>query len=389
MVRSVLLHHWVPSKSESLVRVVRVFTEPMRLRPMPSPERPATPVSLFYSYSHKDEALRDELETHLTLLRRQGVVRGWYDRRIPAGTEWAGQIDQHLEAADVILLLVSADFLASDYCYDKEMKRALERHGAGAARVIPVILRPCDWQSAPFWKLQALPKDGKPVTTWKDRDEAFTDIARGIRGAAASLTAGALDQSAAAPPTEVVTPSPTARPRAVDRAARCERPTAYPALNMFMLGPQESGKSVFIASMYKRMSVGVGEFRLTSTDFEQQLKLDAFWTGLADGRCPDETLEGYDLEFIYTYAFDPVMTVSWYDYPGGWLAPRTGEDRSNYDVLLSRLASADFVMCCIPIDQLLESYKSGAACPLSNSTTSSSTITARSGSRTATPPSCT
>jgi len=186
---------------------------------MPSPERPAVPISLFYSYSHKDEALRDELETHLTLLRRHGVVRGWHDRRIPAGTEWAGQIDQHLEAADVILLLVSADFLASDYCYDKEMKRALERHGAGAARVIPVILRPCDWQSAPFWKLQALPKDGKPVATWKDRDEAFTDIARGIREAVASLAAGAPDHSAPAPPAEVVTPPPTARPRAVDRAA--------------------------------------------------------------------------------------------------------------------------------------------------------------------------
>src|SRR5512135_68983 len=186
---------------------------------MPSPERPAVPISLFYSYSHKDEALRDELETHLTLLRRQGVVRGWHDRCIPAGTEWAGQIDQHLEAADVILLLVSADFLASDYCYDKEMKRALERHGAGAARVIPVILRPCDWQSAPFWKLQALPKDGKPVTTWTDRDEAFTDIARGIREAVASLAAGAPDPSAPAPPAEVVTPPPTARPRAVDRAA--------------------------------------------------------------------------------------------------------------------------------------------------------------------------
>ena len=238
---------------------------------MPPPERPAAPVSLFYSYSHKDEALRDELETHLSLLRRQGVVRGWHDRRIAAGTEWAGQIDQHLDTADIILLLVSADFLASDYCYDKEMTRALERHEAGTARVIPVILRPCDWHSAPFGKLQALPKDGKPVTTWKNRDEAFTDIARGIREAAASLTAGALDQSAAAPPTEVVTPSPTARLGPFDRAARCERPTAYPALNTFMLGPQESGKSVFIASIDKRMSVGVGEFRLTSTDSNSSL----------------------------------------------------------------------------------------------------------------------
>src|SRR3954447_7241910 len=98
---------------------------------MSPPDRPAAPISLFYSYSHKDEALRDELETHLSLLRRQGVISGWHDRRIAAGTEWAGQIDRHLEAADVILLLVSAGFLASDYCYDIEMRRALERHVAG------------------------------------------------------------------------------------------------------------------------------------------------------------------------------------------------------------------------------------------------------------------
>jgi hypothetical protein len=184
---------------------------------MSPPEHPAALVSLFYSYSHKDEALRDELATHLSLLRRQGVISGWHDRRIAAGTEWAGQIDQHLEAADVILLLVSADFLASDYCYDKEMKRALERHGAGTARVIPVILRPCDWQSAPFWKLQALPKDGKPVTTWGNRDEAFTDIARCIRNAVTSIAAGAPAAPAAAPPAEVVTVRAAGPPRGVDR----------------------------------------------------------------------------------------------------------------------------------------------------------------------------
>src|SRR3954469_6351325 len=148
---------------------------------MPPPVPPASPLSLFYSYSSKDGALRDELETPLSLLRRQGVIRGWHDRRVEAGGGWERQIDRPLEAADVILLLVSADFLASDYCYDREMKRALERCQAGAARVIPVILRPCDWNSAPFWKLQALPKDGKPVTTWGNRDEAFTDIARGLR----------------------------------------------------------------------------------------------------------------------------------------------------------------------------------------------------------------
>jgi hypothetical protein len=158
---------------------------------MAATERPAAPVSLFYSYSHRDETLREELETHLSLLRRQGFIIGWHDRRIAPGTDWAGQIDQHVDAAGIILLLVSADFLASDYCYDLEMKRAMERHEAGAAQVIAVILRPCDWHTAPFGKLQGLPKDCKPVTTWTNRDEAFTDIARGIRNAVTGPVAAA------------------------------------------------------------------------------------------------------------------------------------------------------------------------------------------------------
>jgi hypothetical protein len=145
------------------------------------------PIELFISYSHKDEPLREQLGTHLSLLKRQGVIDEWHDRRIGAGQEWAGAIDEHLNGADVILLLVSADFLASDYCYDLEMTRALERHDARDACVIPVILRSVDWRGAPFAKLQALPRDGKPVTSWLDRDEAFTDVARGIRRAVEDL----------------------------------------------------------------------------------------------------------------------------------------------------------------------------------------------------------
>jgi hypothetical protein len=149
------------------------------------PERLAEPVSLFYSYSHTDESLRKKLEAHLSLLQHQGVIRGWHDRRIEAGAEWDGAISQNLDEAGIILLLVSAEFLASRYCRDVEINRAMERHKAGTARVIPVILRPVDWHSAPFGKLQALPKDGKPVTKWTNRDEAFVDVARGIREAVA------------------------------------------------------------------------------------------------------------------------------------------------------------------------------------------------------------
>jgi TIR domain len=115
-------------------------------------------------------------------LRRQGLIETWHDRRIGAGTEWAGAIDRELEAADIILLLVSADFLASDYIYDIELKRAMERHEAGTARVIPVILRPCLWQRGDFAKLQALPRDGEPVTSsrWPSQDAALNNVAEGI-----------------------------------------------------------------------------------------------------------------------------------------------------------------------------------------------------------------
>ncbi len=136
---------------------------------------------LFYSYSHKDERLRDILDVHLSLLQRQDLIAGWHDRKIGAGQEWAGQINEHLEAARVILLLISADFIASSYCYDVELTRAMERHESGHARVIPVILRPCDWHSAPFARLQALPTDGKAITSWSNRDEAFLNVTQGIR----------------------------------------------------------------------------------------------------------------------------------------------------------------------------------------------------------------
>jgi WD40 repeat protein len=140
------------------------------------------PIEIFFSYSHKDQRFRDQLETQLSVLKREGLISTWYDRKIGAGEEWAGKIDEHLNSARIILLLVSADFIASDYCYDIEMKRALERHEAGEAKVIPIILRWVNWQIAPFSKLQALPRGAKPVTAWTDRDEAFFEITREIRG---------------------------------------------------------------------------------------------------------------------------------------------------------------------------------------------------------------
>ena len=151
---------------------------PLRLRDI---------VHLVFSYSHEDEELRDQLETHLKLLQRQGVISTWHDRKIKPGDKWKDIIDENFKRADLILLLVSANFIASDYCYEIEMQTSLERHEKGEAKVIPVILRECRWQKAPFGKLQALPKDGKAVMNWSNRDKAWTNIVEGIENATTEI----------------------------------------------------------------------------------------------------------------------------------------------------------------------------------------------------------
>ena len=153
----------------------------------PAPDGEPSPLRVFVSYSHADEEFRRELETHLTSLRRQGILDDWHDRKILPGSAWGNQIDQHLEGADIILLLISADFIASQYCYEIEMQRALARHEAEEACVIPIILRFADWRDMPFAELQALPRDSKPVKSWADRDEAWTDVVQGLKQIARQL----------------------------------------------------------------------------------------------------------------------------------------------------------------------------------------------------------
>ena len=141
------------------------------------------PVEIFFSYSHKDENLRQELENHLSLLKRQGFISGWHDHKIMPGQQWKDEIDAHLTNASIILLLVSPDFLASDYCYGIELQKAMERHVRGEVHVVPIILRPVDWQKAPFGTLQALPVGSVPIMDrrWHTRDEAFYNVVQGIR----------------------------------------------------------------------------------------------------------------------------------------------------------------------------------------------------------------
>ena len=137
--------------------------------------------SAFVSYSQRDERYRQRLDISLVQLRRNNLISVWHDRMILPGQEWDREIDKSLESADIVLLLVSPDFLASDYAYSREMTRALERHQSGSATVVPIILRPSDWQNSPLGSLQALPSKGRPVSSWPSRDQAWLDVVQGLR----------------------------------------------------------------------------------------------------------------------------------------------------------------------------------------------------------------
>src|SRR6266446_4992030 len=143
-------------------------------------DTPKQEIKLFYCYARKDKPLRDELEIHLSWLKRRYQLTNWHDHEILPGEEWEQAIDENLNTAHLILLLISPDFMASDYCFSKEMRRALERHKEGTCRVIPIILRPTYWEDAPFSSLQLLPTDAIPITRWPDRDEAFHDVVKEI-----------------------------------------------------------------------------------------------------------------------------------------------------------------------------------------------------------------
>jgi hypothetical protein len=138
------------------------------------------PLEIFCCYAHEDQALLKQLRSHLMPLQRQEIITIWADLEINAGTEWETEIKAHLEKANIILLLISPAFMASDYCYNKEMMRALERQKGGKVRVVPIILRPVHWGGGVLSQLQALPENGQPVTLWSNQDEAFFNIAEGI-----------------------------------------------------------------------------------------------------------------------------------------------------------------------------------------------------------------
>lgn len=179
---------------------------------------PSGPLTLFISYAHRDDALKKELLVHLSPLKRQGLIAHWDDRDIDAGSDWKQEIDVHLNTAHIVLLLVSPDFIASDYCYEIEMERALERHDAGECRVIPIFLRACDWKRMPFGRLQGLPDDAIPVVSaqWQSRDDAWLRVAQGIRRVVEKWKAGPARSSGLRQEPDVKLNLEESHPRAVE-----------------------------------------------------------------------------------------------------------------------------------------------------------------------------
>lgn len=181
--------------------------------------RPFDPVSVFYSYSHADEQMRDVIDKQLATLRRLGLVETWHDRRIGAGQEWNKEIDAKLRSADIILLLLSPDFISSDYCYGIEATAALERHKRDEATVIPIVLRAVDFKGLPFADLQSLPQDGRPIFFQQTpsgpryHEDRLLEIEQGIRAAVENIAPRRLRKHGSAH-----THSTVLEPRAIDAA---------------------------------------------------------------------------------------------------------------------------------------------------------------------------
>ena len=173
-------------------------------------------VKVFFSYSHNDETDRNELEKHLAVLKRQGLIDTWYDRRILAGASLNQEIDQNLLESNLVLLLVSPDFLESDYCYSNEMQKALEMRSHSIAWVIPIILEHCDWKNTPLKNLLACPQDGKPVSDYPNPNKAYNEIVQDIRGVIDEISEKLPKTKKAASKESSITPVSKSKPVVVD-----------------------------------------------------------------------------------------------------------------------------------------------------------------------------
>jgi CheY-like chemotaxis protein len=200
------------------------------------------PVDLFYSYAHEDEPLRDELAGHLKIMERRGVIRPWHDRCLTLGEKWDDEINVQLATADLVLLLVSADFIKSDYIWSHELDVAMKRHECGETSVVPVMLRAVDITDAPFAALQGLPTDLRPVTSWPNRDEAWTDVAKGIRRTVEQIRSK-WTQMPPSPPAAIASAAPSeggpsfSRRMTSDDMARLERALGDLSLRKVVFDP--------------------------------------------------------------------------------------------------------------------------------------------------------
>lgn len=193
----------------------------------PPVAKPA-PLKVFISYAHEDDAHRIALVEHLSPLIDNGTFTLWHDRCLSGGQEWAGQIDTHLADAQIVLLLLSRHFLASDYCRDVEVAQALVMHQAGQARVVPVVLKSCSWQSSPLGQLQALPRDGVPVVESPFPDQLYLQVIEGLEQVAGELNAGRHGAEAPGKPPAPPAEQPSAQSPDVPTEAPLEQPPELP-----------------------------------------------------------------------------------------------------------------------------------------------------------------
>ena len=226
-------------------------------------------VELFYSYAHSDERLCEELRKHLTALKRSGLISDWYDRKIEPGNEWRAEIQDAMERAGIILLLVSADFLASKFIFEVELPFALKRHDAGSARVIPVLLRPVEWHDSPFAKLQVLPSEARAVTLWPNQDEAFSDIAGKLREVLYDDRLGKLAPGHGPVPTQTRT-----QQRVLDAAIASSVVIDEPTDVVTMVRAADSGGLKMILKMDRSYSPTSDDVR--SNTFELDFPVDEF-----------------------------------------------------------------------------------------------------------------
>ena len=162
----------------------------MAIRRVPSiPGVGKGPLRLFLSYAHEDRNILEELRKHLAPLRHEQVVTDWYDRELVPGQSWNHRIQEQLESSHLVLVIVTADFVASDYAYGQELNRALELHDTGLLRLIPVIARNCLWQNLPLARIQVLPEGAVPISRWQDRDDAYVSVVTGVERAAREILA--------------------------------------------------------------------------------------------------------------------------------------------------------------------------------------------------------